>query len=228
MSFLTKLSSQILASFENWGKLIEKITMKFLYITFIFSFLFGGDSSVETVTFDVIMRNKKVGELIATKTVKSDLVVYKSATKIKTQILKEINVDYDFDVTFHKNILIKSNANILVNGRVQDETSVQWNGKEYQVTYHKNRQKSFSDSIYYSSIMLLFDEPITDKISFSEQDGTFHKIKEVEKNGYEKINQKGRINKYFYKNGKLKLAEINAGLIKFQIAVPESYSRVRK
>ena len=32
----------------------------------------------------------------------------------------------------------------------------------------------------------------------------------------------------FYKNGKLKLAEINAGLIKFQIAVPESYSRVRK
>jgi len=191
--------------------------MKFFPFLFMILFSFSDSTKMETITFEVVMRNKIVGELIASKEQKKELTIFKSKTQIKTQLLKEINVLYDYTATFSKKKMIHSTADINVNGKAHEKTLTKWNDKNYDITFLKKKKKSVGESIVYSSLKLLFDEPNQVRQSFSEKDGEFHKLELFENNIYKKTNSKGRVNKYFYKDGQLEKAEVNAGIIKFQL-----------
>lgn len=191
--------------------------MKYLILLSVLFFSSSSKFVEQTLAYDVIMKEKTVGELKVTKTQRGELTFYKSFTKIKAHILRDIHVHYQFDVTFHKKMLTQAKAIIKVNDKTHEETTTRWNGKEYDVKFFKRKKKTVANLINYSSVMLMTEEPHQMDQSYSEQDGRFHALEHIGNHTYQKTTPKGRVNKYFYKDGELVRGEINAGLVKFQI-----------
>jgi len=56
---------------------------------------------------------------------------------------------------------------------------------------------------------------------FSEQNGSFNDLVALGKHRYKKINSKGRENIYQYENGALKEANIDGGIVEFQMVAKD-------
>ncbi|MDO6596124.1 hypothetical protein Q4512_04300 [Oceanihabitans sp. 2_MG-2023] len=168
------------------------------------------------LNFDIILKDKVVGELQASRSNKDSEIHYKSITNIKTRFITEINVDYKYNVVFNDNSLKKADVIITVNNKTHAETTTKWLGNHYSIIENE-KAKVFNASIDYSTILMYFEEPKGVSHCFSEEDGTLNIIKSLGNHTYKKINSKGKENIYYYKNGKLTKAEIDGGLINFQM-----------
>jgi len=183
-----------------------------------FLFLVSSKSSIEkNLYFDVVHNGKVIGSLNATKTHKNSVTYYQSSTIIETRIIKEIRVNYKYDVAFENNLLESSNVNITVNEKPHAKTHTLWKDSDYQVTKDGENKEILTDSINYATVQLYFKEPKNIKKCYSEQDGSFNTIMALGNHSYKKINSKGRENIYYYSKGILKKATIDGGLIKFEI-----------
>ncbi|WP_282179951.1 DUF6134 family protein [Maribacter stanieri] len=175
------------------------------------------NASKNTLTFDIINKNEVIGNLKATKTSTDTKTHYQSVTTISTKILKEIKVNYKYDVTYERNKLKKANVYIDVNDKPYADILTNWEAKHYQITKNDKKEKVVEDEINYATILLYFNEPIDIERCYSEQDGSFNTIVPLGNHTYKKINAKNHENIYYYKNGFLQKAEINGGLVKFEI-----------
>tara|TARA_R110000868_G_scaffold65870_2_gene196773 strand:+ start:2888 stop:3505 length:618 start_codon:yes stop_codon:yes gene_type:complete len=175
------------------------------------------NASKNTLTFDIINKNEVIGNLKATKTSTDTKTHYQSVTTISTKILKEIKVNYKYDVTYERNKLKKANVYIDVNDKPYADILTNWEAKHYQITKNDKKEKVVEDEINYATILLYFNEPIDIERCYSEQDGSFNTIVPLGNHTYKKINAKNHENIYYYKNGFLQKAEINGGLVKFGI-----------
>ncbi|MFD2542256.1 DUF6134 family protein [Lacinutrix gracilariae] len=186
----------------------------------LFQFFFGQETPINTpdtlLYFDIVLKDKVIGQLQAAKTHQDAKVLYQSTTNITTRIIKEVNVNYQYHVTFNDNSLKKADVYITVNNKPHAETTTQWLGNHY-VIKQNDSEKSLKQSINYSTILMYFTEPKNIKHCFSEEDGSLNTIVPLGNHTYKKINAKGKENIYYYKNGKLNKAEIDGGLIRFQI-----------
>ncbi len=169
------------------------------------------------MTFDIINKNEVIGNLKATKTSTDTKTHYQSVTTISTKILKEIKVNYKYDVTYERNKLKKANVYIDVNNKPYADILTNWEVKHYQITKNDKKEKVVEDEINYATILLYFNEPFDIERCYSEQDGSFNTIVPLGNHTYKKINAKNHENIYYYKNGFLQKGEINGGLVKFEI-----------
>lgn len=166
--------------------------------------------------FDIIHKDDLVGSLKATRTAKGSKTIYQSYTSIKKRLIKEIELEYKYDVTFDNSLLKKANVNITINDKPHARTSTVWKNYKFQIV--KNEKKSsFNDSIEYATILLYFKEPVQIKNCYSEQDGTMNTIVPLGNHSYKKINAKGKENIYYYKKGVLQKAIIDGGIVSFEM-----------
>ncbi|WP_111707694.1 DUF6134 family protein [Lutibacter citreus] len=175
------------------------------------------NTSEENIYFDVVHNTKVIGSLKATKIIKNSQTIYKSSTTIKTRIIKDICVNYKYNVIFKDAFLETSNVHITINDKSHTKTLTEWKDAKYQIIKNEKKRKTFKDSISYSTVQLYFNEPINIKSCYSEQDGSFNTIVAMGNYTYKKVNSKGKENMYFYKKGILKKAIIDGGAIKFKI-----------
>jgi hypothetical protein len=173
--------------------------------------------SEENIYFDVVHNTKVIGSLKATRTIKDSKIYYQSSTTIKTRIIKEIRVNYKYDVIFDAALLEKSEVHITVNEKPHAETLTEWKGTNYQIIKNDKKGKTIKDSISYSTILLYFKEPVNIDTCYSEQDGSFNTIIALGNHSYKKVNSKGKENVYYYEMGVLKKATIDGGIITFEI-----------
>lgn len=174
-------------------------------------------SSNEVQYFDIVHRDKIIGELKATKQQENDRITYKNFTNIKTHIIKDITVAYEYEVVFQSNGLLNANATILVDKKIHKQTITEWTGEAYRIQQNKKREKFLHDTISYSAIMLLFNEPVGKESVFSEETGDLHPLRPLGKQAYQKTNTKGKENRYYYSEGKLDSAQVDAGVIQFEL-----------
>ncbi|HDZ06081.1 hypothetical protein LCGC14_0129520 [marine sediment metagenome] len=174
-------------------------------------------TSKNTLFFDIVNKNEIIGNLKATKTTTDTTIHYKSVTTISTKIIKEIKVNYQYNVTYEKDKLKKANVFIDVNNKPYADILTNWEKEHYQITKNDKKEKVVEDEINYATILLYFDEPVGVERCYSEQDGSFNTIVALGNHRYKKINAKKHENIYHYKNGFLQKAEINGGLVKFEI-----------
>ena len=129
-----------------------------------------------------------------------------------------IVVDYKYEVTYANNSLEKANVKIFLHHkeRTNVNTVKMSNGYEF-ISDGKVEKQIQRININYSSELLLFQEPINIKEVYSEEHGDFHAMKKVEKGKYQKTDTNGHNSYYYYENGELVLAEIDAGIIEFSI-----------
>lgn len=174
--------------------------------------------TVNTVlNFDIVMNEKTIGSLKATKTNKNSQNYYHSSTTVKTRIIRNITVNYTYDVSFENGQLRKSDVNIIINDRPHAETATEWRNNEYQMTKNGKEKEVLKKPIKFTTVLLYFEEPENINSCFSEQDGTFNTIIPLGNHSYKKINAKGKENIYYYKDGALERATIDGGLASFEI-----------
>lgn len=177
-----------------------------------------GLNKTETLLkFDIVLKGKVVGQLQASKSFKDSEIHYQSATNITTRFIKDISVKYKYNVIFNNNNLKNADVFITVNNKPHAETNTQLLGDHYLIKQEDTKERVFNAPINYSTILMYFDEPRGISSCFSEEDGTVNVIKPLGNHIYKKINSKGKENIYYYENGKLIKAEIDGGLINFQM-----------
>ncbi|MRH99447.1 hypothetical protein GH721_02780 [Kriegella sp. EG-1] len=177
----------------------------------------SSNSTKTVLNYDIIIKEKIVGTLKATKYSKDDKVIYQSTTTIKTRFITEIAVNYNYDVIFEKNIMKKSQVVIEVNNKTHANTQTKWTNNNYEITKNDKLENVIQDEITYSTILLYFNEPLEIDQCFSEQDGSFNKLLPLGNHSYKKINSKRKENIYNYNNGRLERASIDGGLVDFEI-----------
>ncbi|WP_244156209.1 DUF6134 family protein [Maribacter ulvicola] len=170
-----------------------------------------------TLSFNIIHKDKIVGKLQAIKTTRNSKVNYQSITTINARIIKEIEVNYKYDVTYENNLLKKANVLIDVNNKPHTDITTNWKGNHYQISKNSKKEKVVEGDITYTTILLYFKEPINIEKCYSEQDGSFNTIVPLGNHVYKKINAKDQENIYHYEDGILKKAKINGGLVNFEI-----------
>lgn len=191
--------------------------MHFSYFLWLLFFLPSNEAPLEKLHFDVVRNDKTIGELVAIKTATDDLITYKSHTRINAHLLKKIAVLFQFEVTMKQDQLNSSDAIIQVNGKTRDHTQVTWTGDKYHIQTKGKQEKWLSDPIAYPAILLLFEEPIDVETSFFEETANFHSLYPMGDHSYKKTNAKGKENWYYYENGKLQRAEVDAGIVRFEM-----------
>ncbi len=174
-------------------------------------------AQVEQYGFNIIHSDKQIGTLIATKASDGLKTTYSDKTELQTHLFTKINVDFSYDVEYRANTFVNSTVLIHVNGHEHTKASTKKNNKTYQFFKDDDDEIDIKTPIKYSSVRLLFDEPVGIGSVFSEEDGSFHVLEELGDHIYQKTSPKGHKNKYHYEAGRLKKAEIHAGVISFDI-----------
>lgn len=177
------------------------------------------DSLQETIHFDVVRNEKIIGELVAIKSHSDGLITYSNSTNITSRVFKDISICYQFDVVMIQNKLDAANAMIEVNGRVRNHTIIKRVENQYEIQRKGERKKRLAEPVTYPAILLLFQEPINIKKSFYEETGDFHTLHSMGNHSYKKVNSSGKENWYYYQNGKLQRAVIDAGIVQFEIVL---------
>ena len=181
-------------------------------------FFLSSASSPEVVVFDVIRKNKVIGELKATREVTDGLTHIKSQTKISAYFMIKIDVEYEFYVTMDDNQLLSSEAIILLNGKTKVHTRTKWMDGKYRVEDKKGRIKWISEPITFPSVQLLFSEPKGISKLYSEESGKFLSIDPHDGDSYKKMSAKGKAHYYHYDDGNLRRADMKTRMYKFHIS----------
>lgn len=191
-------------------------------ILIIFLIFLDGNSDTKdsSLYYDIIVRNKVVGSLKASQITKGPKTTYRSFTSIKSHIIKDITVNYKYEVTFVNLLLQKADGHISVNEKPHAETSTIWNNSGYKIVKDQE-ESSLNDAIEYATILLYFKEPTDVHNCYSEQDGTMNTIVSLGNHSYKKINSKGKENTYYYKNGILRKGIIDGGVVSFEMIARE-------
>ncbi|MBU2996776.1 hypothetical protein KO500_10035 [Cellulophaga baltica] len=167
--------------------------------------------------YDIIYKNKNIGSLKATYSTKGDKTIYHTSSTIGIKIIKQIDVNYTYEVSMENNLLKKANVDILVNGKQHAKTNTHWQENKYLITKNNKVQDPINTTIKYSTILLYFIEPMNITKCYSEQDGSFNSITSLGNHTYKKTNSKGKENNYTYKNGILESAIVDGGIIEFEM-----------
>ena len=179
------------------------------------------DAPNTSLSFAIILHDKVVGSLESTQITKDGITYYQSSTNIKTRLIKDVLVNYKYAVEFDNDLLKKANVAITVNKKPHAKTNTKWIDNHYLVIKNEKKETTLNNKISYTTILLYFKEPVNINSCYSEQDGSFNTIVSLGNHSYKKINSKGKENTYYYKNGILKKATINGGLISFEMIARE-------
>lgn len=190
-------------------------------ILFILLPFFSVEVFAETLYFDVVRNDKTIGELTAKQYSNAGHITYTTTTQINTRIIKYIEVYYQFVVTMSRNYLNTADALITVNGKIRDHTLTYKEGSNYCIQSDNRVEQCLSKRIDYPVILLMFKEPVNVSKAYSEINGEFHSISSLGNQSYQKTNLKGNSDCYYYENGKLQFATIDAGLFQFEIILRE-------
>lgn len=195
------------------------MTRYLLWGTVLFFLADHTDNTKTELYFDVFLKNKNkvVGSLTTSQTTVGSKTLYHSSTNIQTRLIVDVQVDYNYSVTFIKDQLEEANVEITINDKPHSKTHTLRDKDTYQVTKDNGDQIVLKDAIDYSTILLYFEEPTQIDQCYSEQDGSMNHIIDLGDHVYKKINAKNKENLYYYENGVLKKAIIDGGIIQLEL-----------
>ena len=194
---------------------------KFICITLLLAFAMKVNAQSETLFFDVIHNEKKTGSLKAEKSTDGSNVHYVSSTIIEFHVFTKIEIVYNYDVKYLDDKLNNSAVKIKVHGHVKTDVVTKRVGSEYVYLSEGEEVRRIPENIYFSLEKMFFVEPVGVTKVYAEEHGEFHDLKKTKDHVYMKTDSSGHESLYYYKNGDLQRAEIDAGLISFSIVLRE-------
>ncbi|MCO5248299.1 MAG: hypothetical protein M9887_05040 [Chitinophagales bacterium] len=180
-------------------------------LSLIFVLIFVQGVFAQKYTFDVILLNKKIGEMSLQKIINNEGERYliKSESEAKVLFIKE-SARVSFDVLFKLGSMVKS---LYTSDKNKENivTTVEKKGSNYNISYNGNNH-SLDNNISFSSVMLYFKEPKGVKEVFVERIGEFLPLKNVAVGVYQYLQPDGTTSIYRYTKGALTEIELKRGI----------------
>ncbi len=175
------------------------------------SLSFGWNATAQNFKYEVILMNKKIGDMSVTKTNSDvgDRYILNSASMAKVLFIKQSS-KVNFDVLFNGGHLVKSTY---ISEKDDDNiiTKVQKENDLYKVNSNE-ALSHVKEKIVFSSIMLYFKEPVGVSKIFVERIGGFVPLTKSGVNQYEYLQPDGTKSIYTYKAGVLHQIELKRGM----------------
>jgi hypothetical protein len=133
-----------------------------------------GRGSVETLSYDIILFNTKVGKMVITHETQADGTdLYNLVTTSKAKILWiDKTNDSKYQLIYKAGKLLSSTFKEIENGEVKRWCNIKWDGVKYLVDSYKGK-RSFTDNPGISTITAYFQEPKKLGRIFYESEGDF-------------------------------------------------------
>lgn len=143
-------------------------------------------TTAQTVNLDVLMGDKKIGDITATKTVKGKTATETLTSKVSVTLLFPVNVESSINSEFKEGKLVKTEAVRTSNVKTENKkTSIAWDGTQYAVTKEGSAPETLSTPITYTLLDLYLSEPTGIPQVFSEQGAHFLPLTLLEKHRYQ-------------------------------------------
>ena len=179
--------------------------------------LWFSPSNVESLTFQIVYKNREIGEMTVQKQVVGKRKIYTNTTTVRARLIGKIEVQYRSKTVFEDGILKEASVVSLLNGDEYDNTETRKVGNDYQFYKEGKFKHSLEGPITYSAMQMYFEEPTGISKAYSEEAGSYHTIQSNENEKYSKVNSRGRTNYYFYRDQYLNKIEVDAGIFEIDM-----------
>ena len=140
----------------------------------------------QTVNLDVLMGDKKIGDITATKTVKGKTATETLTSKVSVTMLFPVTVESSITSEFKDGKLVKTDAVRTSNVKTENKkTSIAWDGTQYTITKEGSAPETLSTPITYTLLDLYLAEPNNITQVFSEQGAHYLPLTLLEKHRYQ-------------------------------------------
>lgn len=158
----------------------------------------------QTVHLDVMMDNDKCGEISVFAKKQGKQTEYEMTSNVKVRMIFEITMEGKTNDVFKDGKLFSSNAKRTSSiGSENKETKLLWDGKKYNITKSSDSPSTVTTPITYCLTDLYFKEPIGVSQVFSEMQGTFLPLTNLQNHQYQLQVNDSKKDVYTYANGKL-------------------------
>ena len=161
----------------------------------------------QKIQMDVMMGDKKIGEIKAEKTAKGKNVQYNMTSDVEASMMVTVTVSSTTKSYWYNSQLTNSRATRTSNMPGQNQvTTLDLQGKEYVVAKNDVVSKA-PYPVRVTITTLYFQEPLKDTAAFSEIQGLYLPVTSLGNHRYQISQPNGKKDIYVYENGKLQKIE---------------------
>ena len=153
------------------------------------------------LTYAVMLRDEKVGELYVNRTVSKKFTDYKLESLIHVDKLINMEVEYKLTARFEDGLLFKSSTWQRSNQKVNINTITTRYGNSYLVEMLNKRNQNIKENIDFNLCTLYFHEPVGKTRIWSDSYGAFIRVRPAGTHRYEVLLPDGKRNFYTYHYG---------------------------
>lgn len=165
---------------------------------------FGPAAQVEDFTYSVSMDGKLIGTYAVSKTEIEGRSTFRVETNTAAGLIGRMEHRFVMLSSFNNKKLISADLKTWVNQELESSSVLQWDGKQYIKHEGEKLTEISCDLVDYSSASVFFEEPIDRESLFYEKYGKELMVSQVETHKYEVKLPNGGIERYAYKNGKVR------------------------
>lgn len=170
----------------------------------------------KNVSFSVIQKKEKIGEIQGMKFTSDEKVIYSCITEATPRKIIKVKFTSEYEVQMESGKMKTANANVTVRGNTYAENHIEYCKENCAEKGNEDTQYIQKD-ISYAITMLYFEEPVGIHQVYSVLDGTFHSLVHKGNHVYEKRTPDGKKSLYHYQNGNLIKAVLDIGLIELTV-----------
>jgi hypothetical protein len=158
----------------------------------------------QTIHLDVMMDDTKCGDINVVAKKQSKQTEYEMTSNVKVKMLFEITMAGKTNDVFKDGKLFSSNAKRVSSiGSENKETKILWDGKKYTITKSSDDPSTVTTPITFCLTDLYFKEPTGVSQVFSEMQGIYLPLTNLQNNQYQLQVNDSKKDIYTYANGKL-------------------------
>ena len=170
-------------------------------------------ASVETVSYDILLFNSKIGKMVVTHETRpdgTDFYTLVTTSRAKILWIDKAN-DSRYELVYKAGKLLSSTFKEIENGDVKRWCNIKWDGSKYQVESH-NGKHTFTDSPTFSTITAYFQGLTKTSRIFYESEGNFATTEYPDANTLEFKTSDGHKSVYHYLNNKINNMEFHISI----------------
>ncbi len=119
--------------------------------------------------YDVVKGNKTLGSMVVERSKVGSETVFSVESSVEYRLLLSFKIEYESKERFVNGILADGSAVNTLNGKVQKQSVVKWDGGKYVINLNGELSQINEKGIGFSIPHLYYNEPVNQRQVFSQQ-----------------------------------------------------------
>lgn len=180
--------------------------------------LFFNTYSQDQLQYKITANDNEIGKLQVKKSIENNTINYSAKSDSKFKLFVSVDFSYKLNCIYKDNELLFSSVTTYVNGSKHSTATTEKIKANVYVLNNNGHENRIFEPIFYSGVLLYFNEPKNISKVYSEFYNNFNPLKQIAIHTYQLTNsQNGNLSEYFYVNGILQKATIHHTLMSFNL-----------